>query len=322
MIMKLSAIILLSTCLTASAKGTSQITISKSNAPLQKVFKEIKRQSGYNFLYRYELLEDAGPVTVNLSNATLNQALDAVLKGKRLTYEIIDNTVVIKVKERVVEKEEIPLPEKAVERVVKGKVTNETGASLEGVSVVLKGTQFGTTTDKNGNYSINIPDNGVLIFSIVDFTPFEIEVGQKASVDVKLKAAQNELEQVVVVGYGTQKKKDVTGSISRISGSSIKDVPVQGFDQALSGRAAGVNVTIPNGILGNPPVIRVRGINSISLSSFPLIVVDGIPTWSGDVGGFAQNNALADINPSDIESFEILKDANFLRNFIPQQLPV
>lgn len=309
MIMRLSAIILLSTCLTASANGKSQITISKNNAPLQKVFKEIKRQSGYNFLYRYELLENAGPVTVNLSNATLNQAMDAVLKGKPLTYEIIDNTIVIKVKEKEFKKEEISVPEKAVERVVKGKVTNETGAALEGVSIVLKGTQFGTTTDKNGNYSITIPDNGVLVFSIVDYSSVEIATGQNSTVDVKLKAAQNELEQVVVVGYGTQKKKEVTGSISRISGSSIKDVPVQGFDQALSGRAAGVNVTIPNGLLGNPPVIRVRGINSISLSSFPLIVIDGIPTWSGDVGGFAHNNALADINPSDIESFEILKDA-------------
>lgn len=307
MIMKLSAIILLSTCLTASAKGISQITISKKDAPLQKVFKEIKRQSGYSFLYRYELLEDAGTVTVNLSNATLNQALDAVLKGKPLTYEIIDNTVIIKLKE--LKKEELPLPEKNVERIVKGKVTNETGTPLEGVSVVLKGTQFGTSTDKNGNYSINVPDNGVLVFSIVDYTPFEIEVGQKTSVDVKLQAAQNELEQIVVVGYGTQRKRDVTGSISKVSGNAIKDVPMQGFDQALSGRAAGVNVTIPNGLLGNPPVIRVRGINSISLSSYPLIVVDGIPTWSGDVGGFAHNNALADINPADIESFEILKDA-------------
>ncbi len=307
MIMKLSTIIFLSACLTASAKSNSQITLSKNNAPLQKVFKEIKKQSGYNFLFRYELLENVGTVTVNLSNATLNQALDAVLEGKPLTYEIIDNTVIIKGKEREVIKEELPPP--SIERIIKGKVTNEDGEPVEGVSVLVKGTKTGTSTDKNGNYEIKISEKGVLIFSSVNYITSDVQITEQLVVNVRLRPSQNQLEQLVVVGYGTQKKRDVTGSISRISGSAIKDVPMQSFDQALSGRAAGVNVTMPNGVLGNPPVIRIRGINSIALSSFPLIVVDDIPIWSGDVGGFAHNNALADINPADIESFEVLKDA-------------
>lgn len=305
MIMKISTLFFLSACLTASAKSSSQINLFENKASLQKVFKQIKKQSGYNFLYRYELLENAGTVTVKVNNATLNQALDVVLEEKQLTYEIIDNTVIIKKKESEILKDAF-LPD----RIVTGKVTDDNGDPMQGVSVVIKGTTTGTTTDKNGNYKIQMPDKGVLVFSSVDYITLEVPTNDRLVVDVKLLPSQKEIDQVVVIGYGTQKRRDVTGNISRISAKSIKDVPMVSFDQALSGRAAGVNFTIPNGVLGNPAVIRIRGINSISLSSFPLVVVDGIPIWSGDVGsGFAANNALADINPSDIESFEVLKDA-------------
>jgi TonB-dependent SusC/RagA subfamily outer membrane receptor len=117
------------------------------------------------------------------------------------------------------------------------------------------------------------------------------------------------MQEVVVVGYGTQRRKDITGNIASVKGNAIKNLPVQSFDQALSGQMAGVSVTMPNGVLNNPPVIRVRGINSISLSSFPLVVVDGVPIFTGQVGGTASNNILGDINPNDIESVEVLKDA-------------
>ncbi|MFY7653261.1 MAG: SusC/RagA family TonB-linked outer membrane protein, partial [Chitinophagaceae bacterium] len=126
---------------------------------------------------------------------------------------------------------------------------------------------------------------------------------------IALQQEDKSLSEVVVVGYGTVKKKDLTGSVATIGGNKIKDVPMQSFDQALSGRAAGVSVTIPNGVVNNPPVIRIRGVNSISLSSFPLVVVDGIPTFTGNAGNSAANNPLGDINPSDIESVEVLKDA-------------
>lgn len=120
-----------------------------------------------------------------------------------------------------------------------------------------------------------------------------------------------QLTEVVVVGYGTQAKRDVTGAISTVGGKDIAQLPVQSFEQALAGRAAGVNITVPNGVLNNPPVIRIRGVNSISLSSFPLIVVDGIPTFTGDNSATnAANNPLSNINPADIESVEVLKDAS------------
>lgn len=158
----------------------------------------------------------------------------------------------------------------------------------------------------------------MLIFSSVGFKTTEVKVKGKTSLlSVVLNLADATLTDVVVVGYGTQSKKEFTGSVATVSGERIKDAPVQSFDQALAGRAAGVNITQPNGVLNNAPVIRIRGINSISLSSYPLVVVDGVPINTGEVstsGTVANtptvtNNPLADINPADIESISVLKDA-------------
>ena len=129
-------------------------------------------------------------------------------------------------------------------------------------------------------------------------------------INIILKAVDSRLEEIVVVGYGTQKRKEVTGSLTNIKGTVVAEKPVQSFEQALAGRSSGVQITIPSGVLNAPPVFRIRGINSISLSSSPLIVVDGTPVTTGDLAGSnAAGNALASINPADIESIDIAKDA-------------
>ncbi len=176
----------------------------------------------------------------------------------------------------------------------------------------VKGTTRGTTTDGNGNYKINVPANGQLVFSFIGYVAQEVAIGNRTQVNVTLLADAAILNEVVVVGYGTQSKKTITGAISSVEGKTISDKPVQSFDQALQGRAAGVNITTPNGVLNNAPVIRIRGVSSISGSSSPLIVIDGLPINSGNVsqGGFTVNNPLGDINPNDIESLDILKDAS------------
>ncbi len=311
--MKLTAFLLLIACLQVSARSEGQtVSLSVKNASLKEVFREIQKQTGLNIMVNEKIIARAGRVSLDVNNMPVREVLSLCLKNEPLSFSIVDNAIIVKSKP-------VSVPTNAVENneatdlppplAVTGKVTNENGEPLEGVSVVIKGQKTGTATDKNGNFTIQASAQDILVFSNVGFISQEVAIKGQQVISIILKAAQNELEQIIVVGYGTQKKGDVTGSISKISASTVKDVPVQGFEQALSGRAAGVNVTIPNGLLGNPPVIRIRGINSISLSSYPLIVVDGIPTWSGDVGGFAHNNALADINPSDIESFEVLKDA-------------
>lgn len=194
------------------------------------------------------------------------------------------------------------------QRVITGTVVDEKGEPLIGAAVLVKGTSTGTVSDINGGYSVNVPADGkVLVFSYTGYNSLEMEIGASNVIDAKLEAGVS-LDEVVVVGYGAQAKRDVTGSISKVKGETLSDLASPSFVQQLAGRAAGVQVQNTSGILGSAPQIRVRGVNSISSGTQPLIVVDGVPAISGNVGGFTPANALGDINPSDIESFEILKD--------------
>jgi len=199
-----------------------------------------------------------------------------------------------------------------VNRRIIGVVTDSlSGEPLINVSIVQKGTTKGSATDGNGRFSIDVPSDAVLVFSYIGYKRVEQRVGNNSVFTIQMISDAQLLNEILVVGYGTQSKKEFTGSAARILADDVKDIPVQSFDQALSGRAAGVNISIPNGVLNNAPVIRVRGTNSISLSSYPLIVVDGIPITAGDVSSNSTvpNNPLADINPADIETIDVLKDA-------------
>ncbi len=201
----------------------------------------------------------------------------------------------------------------AQERVVTGRVTSqEDDAPIPGVNVVVKGTSVGTATDVNGNYSIRVSsDEAILTFSFIGYVNAEVSVGSRSVVDVQLTSDITQLSEVVVTGYGTQIKQDLTGNIAKVSGNAIQNVPVTTFEQALQGRAAGVLVTSQNGKLGQGMNIRIRGSSSISASNEPLYVVDGMIV---NADNFSSNesatNALADINFNDIESIEILKDAS------------
>lgn len=196
-------------------------------------------------------------------------------------------------------------------KTVTGKVTDsKDGTGLPGVTVAVSG-GAGTKTEIGGAYSVTVPANAKsLTFSFVGYETVTLSIPANGVLNVALAASENKLDEVVVVGYGTQKRKDITGNIASVAGQEVANRPVQSFEQALGGRAAGVQISIPNGVLNNPPVIRVRGTNSISLSSQPLIVIDGVPVFSGDASGSdAAGNALASINPNDIESIDISKDA-------------
>ena len=199
----------------------------------------------------------------------------------------------------------------AQNRTVSGKVTDDTGTPLEGVSVTSPNSKQGTQTEKDGTYSISIPTSVKnLIFTYINFVGQSKSIGNSLTINIVLRSVDSKLEEVVVIGYGTQKRKEVTGSLTNIKGQVIAEKPVQSFEQALAGRSAGVQITIPSGVLNAPPVFRIRGTNSISLSSSPLIIVDGTPVTTGDLAGSnAAGNALASINPADIESMDIAKDA-------------
>lgn len=183
---------------------------------------------------------------------------------------------------------------------VSGTVLDETGMPLPGVSILLKGTTRGTTTDLDGKYSIAAPSNGVLVFSFIGYLNIEETVGSRTKIDLTLNPDVANLDEVVVVGYGTQKKSQLTGAISSVGNKEIQELPITDARQALQGRAAGVDVVQPGSKPGSAPQVRIRGRRSFNASNEPLYVIDGIPT----VGG------LEDINPQDITSMEVLKDAS------------
>ncbi len=201
----------------------------------------------------------------------------------------------------------------AQERVVSGKVTSaEDGSSLPGVNVVLVGTAGGTVTDVEGNYKLSVPaPGGVLRFSFIGLVSQEIQIGSSTNIDVGMAQDVQQLSEVVVVGYGTQIKQDLTGNIAQIKGSELRSIPVASFDQAIQGKAAGVFVEAGTGKLGQGIKVRIRGSSSVSAANQPLYVIDGMPiTSSSQSSAEGATNPLVDINPNDIESIEILKDAS------------
>ena len=202
------------------------------------------------------------------------------------------------------------------ERSVTGKVTStEDGTALPGVNVVVKGTTNGTVTDAEGNFRISIPSSGgSLVFSFIGLSTSEVEIGDRTTVDVSLSQDVQQLSEVVVTGYGTQDRKTLTSSITSVSAKDIAGVPMASPDQMLQGRAVGVQVSSASGTPGGGVSVRIRGSTSINASSDPLYVVDGIPVVSSNLSavglGGQLTNPIADLNPADIESLEILKDAS------------
>lgn len=304
-VMKLATIILVATCISVSASTYSQrVTISEKDVPLEKVFKQMKKQTGYVFFYDEDWMKQAKKVTVNAVNLPMEDVLKICFKNQPLSFSVIGKTIVLEQSVIPVPKvnfEEIPMP-LPPPFTVTGKITDSEGVPLEGVSVLLKKTGKGVTTLKDGSFSILVPQGGdVLVFSYAGFENTELRVTKPGALNIKLRLKENNVEEVVVVGYGTAKKRDLTGSVASVSVSDLKKAPVASFEEALGGRVAGVQVTSQSGQPGDGFQISIRGNNSVTQNNSPLYVIDGFP-----IEDF--NNSL--INPADIESIDILKDAS------------
>ncbi len=189
---------------------------------------------------------------------------------------------------------------------ISGKITDETGQALPGVNILEKGTSNGTSTGIDGTYSIRVSSgNAVLSVSFIGYLNQEISVGNQTAIDFNLALDQEQLKEVVVVGYGTQRKKDLTGAVASVGAKDIQKVPVSGLDQALQGQVAGLQISQSNGAPGGNTNILIRGIGSISGGNEPLFVIDGYPVTNSGIG-----NPLNTLNPNDIESIDVLKDAS------------
>jgi TonB-linked SusC/RagA family outer membrane protein len=297
--MKLTALLLTFVLLKASAQ---QITFSGTNVPIEKVFSSIKKQTGYVFFHRTEDLNAAQPVSVSLEKAPLETALRNILKDQPLSYAIQGNTIVISRKPTI---QQAPDLEK-----LQGKVVSEKGEPVPGATIQIKGTQRGTATNEAGVFTLtDVPDNATLIVSALGFKTKTV-TAVKSPLNITLESGTEALGEVIVVGYGQVKKTDLTGSVTTVSVNEMKKVAVTSLDQALQGRAAGVQVTQNSGAPGGTTTIRIRGGNSIQGDNEPLYVIDGIPFKNDGAASGSSFNVLSTLNPSDIETMTVLKDAS------------
>lgn len=200
----------------------------------------------------------------------------------------------------------------AQSKTITGRVTSaEEPEGVPGASVVVKGTTQGTITNLDGTYSISVPESATtLVFSFVGYLTKEMPIGSSSVINVTMDPDVKVLSEVVVVGYGTQERREITGSVASVNSEAIENLVAPSFESQLAGRAPGIQVTTPSGILGARPIIRIRGVNSITSGANPLIVIDGVPVVDSDRSAVNSSNPLANINPAEIESFEVLKDGS------------
>ncbi|MES2848805.1 MAG: SusC/RagA family TonB-linked outer membrane protein, partial [Bacteroidota bacterium] len=292
--MKFTIALLLFASLHVSAKTYSQdrITLKLEGTELKTALKQIEKKSMYRFLYNDDVISAHRKVSINATNALVTEVLDNILTETSLGYKVLDNNlVVITQKDFMVQ-----------ETKVSGKVTGADGQGIPAVTVRIKGSGVATTTGADGSYNISAPDGATLVFSSVGYITQETAVSGRTQINIKLEIAAKDINEVVVIGYGTASKRDLTGSITKVAGKVVADKPNTNPVASLQGRVAGLSV-VNNGVPGSQPDIRIRG--TISMGSVnPLYVVDGIFTDNIDY-----------LNPNDIESIEILKDPSSLAIF-------
>ena len=310
--MRIGLPLLLFNCFTVVIYGKSttgqeildkKINIAAEQKEIRLILNEISKLAEIKFVYSSQKIPTRKKVSILAHDRRLGDVLDLLLNPLDIYYRVSGNQIVLVRRETnsnisvpINSDEQRSLDELA--KIVTGKVTGDKGEPLAGVSVIIKGTTKGTVTNSNGEFSINVEAGETLEFSMVGYRLNSIRVGQDNNIPVQLQSDVSSIDEVVVVGYGTQRRTNVTGAISSVSGKTIAELPVPSISQALQGRVAGVQVT-NNGSPGTQPIVRIRGISSISFASDPLYVIDGFPT--GD---------LAAIDTRDIETVDVLKDAS------------
>jgi len=267
---------------------------------IESVLTQLEQQLNVRFVYSPSLIGANRRVTMKMADKPLTQVLDELLAPRKIQYEVRKNRIVLS-------------KLKAANVPVSGRVTQANGEGLPGVTVLVRGTSIGTSTDASGNFTLSVPEGGTLVFSTIGYTAKEVAItGADANLMVALQENAQALSEIVVVGYGTQERQSVTGAVASVSGREIASQPVANPAQALQGRAAGVTVVSNSGSPGGQGgvSIRVRGITSAGNNS-PLYVVDGFPLPSAvDGAGNATGTEINNINPNDIETIDVLKDAS------------
>jgi TonB-linked SusC/RagA family outer membrane protein len=292
LVMKLTALLLIVFTLSASAEGFAQEKISFrfKRTAIAGILTHIEKSTHYRFLYNEQLHSIRQKVDLEVEDASLEQTLARLFNGTGLMYLVMQNNLIVIREATTAASREKPIT---------GKITDDNGAPLTGVSVKIKGTERGTTTNEQGIFTINAEESETLVFTYVGYEPQEAKVGTKTSFNVSLISAAKSLENIVVIGYGQVKKRDLTGAVLSVKSDEIKKVPSGNVMESLQGKLPGADISRSSGSASSGVNITIRGNRSLMASNNPLVIVDGI-----------QYNSFQDINPNDIQSLEVLKDAS------------
>lgn len=296
-IMKLTIVIILLFLIQVSGAGHAQtVTLQRNNVSLKSVLSEIRKQTGYYLIYQSNQLRKASPVNINLEQATLEQTLKQIFAGQSLTYIIKGRSIIIK-------KTETPLvyesPDKFKFVRVEGKITDEKGKPVPGVSILVKGSSKGAVSDNDGMFTIEVPANGTLLISSIGYISQEVNVGSGSKLTIVLIENQQTLDDLVIVGYGAQKRSKITGAVSSLTGDEIRKMPVTNNLQSLAGRVPGLISLNSSGRPGSGASVGIRGVSSYN-NAPALYVIDGT---------IRNSDNFAQLDPAEIESISVLKDA-------------
>jgi iron complex outermembrane receptor protein len=301
----------------SSYSQSTRLSLKLTGSTIKEVLNAVEEKSEFIFLYKNGEMNDQLKVNIDIQNATINEILDKILIGQNLSYDVYNRQVIIR--KNVTERQETFITaDQSLS--ISGKVTDSSGSPLPGVSVVTKGTTNGTITGSDGSYSLaNVSSDATLQFSFVGMKPVEVIVGNKTSINITLEEETYGIEEVVAIGYGTTTVRDATGSVSSVSSKNFNKGMVASPEQLIQGRSAGVQITSASGEPGAGISIRIRGTSSFRSGNNPLFVVDGVPLSGENIspegidvgfGGASARNPLNFLNPNDIESMSILKDAS------------
>ena len=303
--LKIAIIILVTAVTNALALPTySQVTkvsLDMEDKSLEVVMDEIEKQSEFYFIFNQKQIDVNRLVNIRTEEKLIGDVLDELFTGTKVNYAVLDRKILLTtdpIENEILKKTS---GDNFQQQAITGTVTdNTTGEALPGVNVLVKGTTIGILTDANGQFSLTVPDpKAILVFSFIGYTSLEAPLAGQKVLNVKLSQNVEALDEVVVIGYGTVKKRDLTGAVSSMPAERIAELSTTRIEQALLGKVAGVQVKSISGEPGVAPQIRIRGVGSISAGVNPLYVVDGFPT-----------DNLQTLNPNDIESIDILKDAS------------
>ncbi len=319
LIMRLTLLLVLTTVIASAANlysQTARFSMELNNVTLKQVFHEIEKNSEFIIVYSDDMVDVSKTVSVEANNSTVDKVLEQALNETNLSFKISDRQIVITKKPATTLLNVIQQ-----NRVVSGIINDPQGLPLPGVTISVKGTTLGTITDFDGNFSFDIPQSAnTLVFSFIGFETQEIEIGNQTLFNITMVENIYQLEEVIAVGYGVQRKIDQTGATNRLTEENMNKSVAGSPIEMMQGRVSGVNITQNNGEPGSGMSVRIRGSNSIRSGQEPLYVVDGIPLDNADItpnGGTAaginesaNKNPISFLNPEDIETIDILKDAS------------